>query len=83
MKNLSKFVQKIFENLLLRSYLNEKVHRPMPANLGQLKERINQELSNIPIEMIKDAVYSTKSRAVKLVEFGGEAFEGRAIRPGL
>ena len=55
----------------------------MPANLGQLKERINQELSNIPIEMIKDAVYSTKSRAVKLVEFGGEAFEGRAIRPGL
>ena len=67
----------------LWGYLKEKVYRPMPANLGQLKERIKQELSNIPIEMIKDAVYSTKSRAVKLVEFGGEAFEGRAIMPGL
>jgi len=55
----------------------------MPANLGQLKERIQQELSNIPIEMIKDAVYSTKSRAVKWADFGGETFEGRAIRPGL
>ena len=37
----------------------------------------------IPSKMIKEAVYSTKKRAVKLVEAKGEAFEGISIRAGI
>ena len=55
----------------------------MPTSMVQLKERIQEEMELIPSKMIKEAVYSTKKRALKLVEAKGEAFEGRSIRAGI
>ena len=67
----------------LWGYLKEKVYRPLPTTMAQLKARIKEEVRLIPSEMVKAAVLSTKKRAVKLVECQGEAFEGRKVRPGL
>lgn len=67
----------------LWGFLKEKVYRPMPTSMDQLKMRIQEEMELIPTEMIKEAVYSTKRRAIKLVEAKGEAFEGRAVRAGI
>ena len=55
----------------------------MPTSMAQLKQMIVQEMAMIPPEMIMEAVYSTKKRATKLVQFRGVAFEGRRPRAGI
>ena len=44
--------------------------------MDDLKATIKRELE----VMIKKAVFGMKSRAMKLVEFEGKAFEGKKIR---
>ena len=67
----------------LWGYLTEKVYKPLPTSMAQLKQRIREEVNLIPKEMIIEAVYTTKKRGIKLVQCQGEAFEGRRARPGI
>ena len=55
----------------------------MPRSMVQLEQRIRQEMDSIPPDMVVDAVYAMKQRAVKLVNANGEAFEGRKFRAGI
>ena len=48
--------------------------------MDDLKATIKREFRAIPEVMIKKAVFGMKSRAMKLVEFEGKAFEGKKIR---
>ena len=61
----------------LWGYLKEKVYKPLPNSIAQLKQLIIEEINLIPQEMVVEAVYATKKRAVKLVKCRGEAFEGK------
>ena len=56
---------------------------PLPTSLAQLKQRITEEVAMISPEIVMEAVYSTKKRAIKLVKCKGEAFEGRKARGGI
>ena len=67
----------------LWGHLKEKVYKPMPTSMAQLKNRIVEEMGKIPPEMVKEAVYSTKKRARQMVKCQGEAFEGRRFRAGI
>ena len=48
--------------------------------MDDLKATIKREFRAIPEVMIKKGVFGMKSRAMKLVEFEGKAFEGKKIR---
>ena len=67
----------------LWGYLKERVYKPLPTSMAQLKQRITDEMAQIPIEMVKEAVYATKRRAIRMVKCKGEAFEGRKFRGGI
>lgn len=58
-------------------YLKSKVYFPKPQTLEELELRIQQEISNIPREMILRAVYSLRDRAHKYLQNEGGHFEGR------
>ena len=64
----------------LWGYLKEAVYKPLPESMDDLKATIKREFRAIPEVMIKKAVFGMKSRAMKLVEFEGKAFEGKKIR---
>ena len=54
--------------------------KPLPANLQDLRERITREFSNLPLAMVAKAAFGMKKRTLKLLNTGGEAFEGKEIR---
>ena len=53
------------------------------TSLAKLKQRITEEVTMISPEMVMQAVYSTRKRAIKLVVCKGEAFEERKARGGI
>jgi hypothetical protein len=53
------------------------------TSLAQLKQRITEEVAVTSPEMVLQAVYSTRKRAIKLVVRTGEAFEERKARGGI
>jgi hypothetical protein len=53
------------------------------TSLAHLKQRITEEVTMISPEMVMQAVYSTRKRAIKLVVCKGEAFEERKARGGI
>ena len=53
------------------------------TSLAQLKQMITKEVAVISPEMVRQAVYSTRKRAIKLVVCKGEAFEERKARGGI
>ena len=59
------------------------MYKPLHTSLAQLKQRITEEVAMISPEMVKEAVYSTRKRAFKLVKCNGEAFEGSKARGGI
>ena len=64
-------------------YLKEKVYTPLPTSMAQLKQRITAEMALIPSETVREAMFSTKKRAKKLLQCEGEAFEGRNYSAGV
>ena len=60
--------------------LKEKVYKPLPSNLEELKTRIKREVRNLPESLVRKAVFSMKKRAARVVAEDGGAFEGKAIR---
>jgi hypothetical protein len=48
-----------------------------------LKQMITEEVAVISPEMVRQAVYSTRKRAIKLVLCKVEAFEERKARGGI
>lgn len=63
----------------LWGYLKEKVYKPMPTSLAELKGKVHEVFHNIPRE-IRSSILSMKSRAEKVVAVEGYAFEGRRLR---
>ena len=53
------------------------------TSLAQLKQMITEEVAVISPEMVRQAVYSTRKRAIKLVVCKGEAFQARKARDGI
>ena len=53
------------------------------TSLAQLKQMIREEVALILPEMVRQAVYSTRKRAIKLVVCKGEVFEERKARGGI
>ena len=66
-------------DFFLWEYLNEKVYRPLPANLASLKRKIRAELQSIPESMVSKAVLSMKKMGELVVEADGKQFEGRKV----
>jgi hypothetical protein len=53
------------------------------TSLAQLKQMITEEVAVISPDMVRQAVYSTRKRAFKLVVCKGEAFEERKAWGGI
>ena len=67
-------------DFFLWGYLKERVYKPLPSNLEDLKTRIKREMRDLPEELVKRSVYSMKKRALKVVAEEGGAFEGKHMR---
>uniref|UniRef100_A0AAF5I442 Uncharacterized protein n=1 Tax=Strongyloides stercoralis TaxID=6248 RepID=A0AAF5I442_STRER len=59
----------------LWGYLKDKVYSHNIANLENLKNAITEELTNIPLQMIKKAVDNIVKRCKKCIEYNGDHFE--------
>ena len=61
-------------DFFLWGVMKDKVYKPMPVTMDQLKEKISDVFNEIPEEAVKKAVFSMKTRAAKMV-----AVEGNGI----
>ena len=66
-------------DFFLWGHLKERVYKPMPQNMQDLKCRIKEECRKIPQDMIRRSVMHMKERAALCVKFKGGAFDGRKI----
>ena len=64
-------------DFFLWGYLKERVYKPLPSNLEDLKTKIKRDMMDLPEELVKRSVYSRKKRALKIVAEEGGAFEGK------
>ena len=60
--------------------LKEKVYKPLPASIDELKQSITRHFNNLEAATISKAVKSMQKRARLLVQSEGKAFEGREKR---
>ena len=67
-------------DFFLWGYLKEKVYKPLPSNMMELKARIRRELRNLPDLLVSKAVFSMKRRATRVMGESGGAFEGKVLR---
>ena len=66
-------------DFFLWGHLKERVYKPMPLNMQDLKQRIKEECRKIPQDMIRRSAMHMKERAALCVKFKGGAFDGRKI----
>ena len=59
--------------------MKERVYKPMPVTMKDLRQKINVVFNDISEDMVKKAVMIMKSRASKLVAVEGRGFEGKRI----
>ena len=64
-------------DFLIWEYLKERVYKPLPSNLEDLKTKIKRERRDLPEELVKRSVYSMKKKALRVVAEEGGAFEGK------
>ena len=66
-------------NSFLWRIMKERVYKPMPVTMKDLRQKINVVFNDISEDMVKKAVMIMKSRASKLVAVEGRGFEGKRI----
>ena len=54
-------------DFFLCGYLKEKVYKPLPTSLEELKSRIKREVRDLPESMVMKAVYSMKKRSGRVL----------------
>ena len=54
-------------DFILWGYLKEKVDKPLPTSLEELKSRIKREVRDLPESMVMKAVYSMKKRSGRVL----------------
>jgi len=60
----------------LWGYLKTKVFETKPRNIADLKQRIQHEVAAIPVEMLREAMNSFRSRLEECVRRTGSHLEG-------
>uniref|UniRef100_A0A0K0E084 Tc1-like transposase DDE domain-containing protein n=1 Tax=Strongyloides stercoralis TaxID=6248 RepID=A0A0K0E084_STRER len=59
----------------LWGYLKDKVYSHILANLNDLRFAINEEITKIPLEMIRKSVDNIEKRCKKCLKYNGDHFE--------
>ena len=67
-------------DFFLWGYLKEKVYKPVPANMAELKQRIKNEFTAIPEFIVRKSVLAMRDRCKKVIKVNGGTFEGELIK---
>lgn len=61
------------------SYIKEKVYKPRPASLNELKQRIGEAMNNVPGETIANVRGNLLRRLLKCIELNGDHVTNQGV----
>ena len=67
-------------DLWLLGDLKEKVYKPLPQSMEELRNRISFHFNNLAFQTISTAVMSLRKRVSLMVQNNGKAFDGAEKR---